>query len=172
MDRKSARLKAIKWICLSVLMLLVFTLQSTPSFLSIRGIKPVLLLPLAVSISMFEVEFAGIMSAMCCGLLWDISGESLFGAYGILFLAAGVATTLLMKHLLRNEWFNCLFLVAAFSLVIFSSQFLFTYAIYGYEHVEQIFLYRHLPMMAYTVAVSPALYFTVKLVERIKPQEG
>lgn len=152
-------------------MLLVFTLQSTPSFLSINDVKPVLLLPLAIAIPMFEAEWAGGFAALACGLLWDMAGESPFGSYGFLCLVAGVATGLLLKFLIRNEWFNFLFLVFVASTAVFSIEFLFTYAIQGYEEYSQVFFQKHLPMILYTTAVSPILYFAVKLIEKIKPEE-
>lgn len=152
-------------------MLFAFTLQSTPSFLEINGIKPILLLPLAIAIPMFEAEWAGGFAALACGLLWDMAGESLFGTYGFLCLVAGVATGLLLRFLLRNEWFNFVFLVFIASAVIFSMEFLFTYAIQGYELYGQVFFQKHLPMIVYTTAISPVLYFIVKLIERIKPEE-
>lgn len=160
----------LKWVVLSLFILFVFTLQATPSFLEILGVKPILLLPLAISIAMFEGEWIGGFAAMSCGLLWDISGESPFGAYGFLCLVFGVATGLLLKLLLRNEWFNCLFLVFAASVVIVLIEFLFTYAIRDYDAVGQVFLAKHLPTIFYTSLISPVIYFIVKLVEKIKPE--
>ena len=82
--------------------------------------KPLLLLPLAISIAMFEGEWVGGLVAMGCGLLWDMAGEAPFGSYGVLCLVVGVSTGLLLKLLLRNEWFNCLFIVFIASLFIVS----------------------------------------------------
>lgn len=171
MDQTTRNKRILKWVVLSLFMLLLFTLQSTPSFLEILGVKPVLLLPLAISIAMFEGEWAGGFAAMACGLLWDVSGESPFGAYGILCLALGVATGLLLRFLLRNEWFNCLALVFVSSFIVLSMEFLFAYAIQGYEEYGRVFLTKHLPMIAYTTAISPAVYYIVKTIERIKPEE-
>ncbi len=158
----------LKWIVLGVFILFVFTLQSTPSFLEIFEVKPILLLPLAISIAMFEGEWVGGLVAMACGLLWDMAGEAPFGSYGFLCLTVGVATGLLLKLLLRNEWFNCLFLVFSASAIIISLEFLFTYAIRDYTDVGQIFLTKHLPTIFYTSLVSPIIYFIVRLIEKIK----
>lgn len=171
MDRTTRNKRILKWIVLGFFMLFLFTLQSTPSFLEIMDVKPVLLLPLAVCIAMFEGEWAGGFAAMACGLLWDMSGESPFGSYGILCLTIGVTVGLLLKFLLRNEWFNCVALVFIASLIVFSLEFLFTYAIQGYDRFGQVFLTKHLPMIAYTTALSPVIYYIVKLIERIKPEE-
>lgn len=170
-DRTTRNKRIIKWVVLGLFTIIVFTLQATPSFLEIFGVKPVLLLPLAIAIPMFEGEWAGGFAALGCGLLWDMSSESPFGSYGFLCLVAGVATGLLLRFLLRNEWFNCMFLVFVASLVVFSLEFLFTYAIYSYEDYAQVFFTKHLPMIAYTTAVSPAIYYAIKLIEKIKPEE-
>ena len=170
-DRTTRNKRIIKWAVLVFFTIIVFTLQATPSFLEIFEIKPILLLPLAITIPMFEGEWSGGFAALGCGLLWDMSSESPFGSYGFLCLVAGVATGLLLKFLLRNEWFNCLFLVFVASFVVFSLEFLFTYAIYSYENYAPVFFTKHLPMILYTTAVSPIIYYIVKLIEKIKPEE-
>lgn len=171
MDRTTRNKRILKWVLLSFFMLFIFALQSTPSFLEINDIKPILLLPLAIAIPMFEAEWLGGFAALACGLLWDMAGESPFGSYGFLCLVAGVVTGLLLRFLLRNEWFNFVALVFVASTIIFSMEFLFTYAIQGYEQYGQVFVQKHLPLILYTTAVSPIVYFTVKLIEKIKPEE-
>ena len=43
--------EALKWICYSLLLLLLFGLQSSPALLRIGDVKPVLLIPAAVSVA-------------------------------------------------------------------------------------------------------------------------
>lgn len=167
-DRSTRNKLILKWVVFGFFILFVFTLQATPSFLEIFEVKPILLLPLAISIAMFEGEWVGGLVAMACGLLWDMAGEAPFGSYGFLCLVVGVATGLLLKLLLRNEWFNCLFIVFAASVIIISIEFLFTYGIRDYDNAGQIFLTKHLPMIFYTSFISPIIYSIVRLIEKIK----
>ena len=48
---KNAR-AALKWVCYSLLLLLCFGLQSSPALLRIGDIKPVLIIPAAISVAL------------------------------------------------------------------------------------------------------------------------
>ncbi len=163
---------ALKWVLLVLFILVLFTLQSTPGLFQIAGIRPILLIPAAVAVAMFEGEFIGAFVAMGCGLLWDLAGEAPFGAYALLCLLFGVITGLLLRLLLRCEWFNCVVLVLVFSFIVICAEFLFAYAIYGHTHIGTIFLQKHLPVVLYTTAVSPAVFFVVKKIEKLNPGEN
>ena len=47
---------ALKWVCYTLVLLLLFGLQSSPGLLSIGGVKPVLIIPAAISVALFENE--------------------------------------------------------------------------------------------------------------------
>ena len=63
--------------------------QETPGLLpEIGGARPVLLIPAAISIAMFESEFAGIGFGLLCGLFLDIGMGGVLGFHGLLLAAA------------------------------------------------------------------------------------
>ncbi len=57
--RKRSRGQIVKWICYALLGLLCAVLQTTPGLFQFGAAKPLWLLPLALSVAVFEGEFAG-----------------------------------------------------------------------------------------------------------------
>ena len=51
---KRAKIMVVKYVTYSLLMLVLYVLQSTPQLFSIAGIKPILVFPFAVAVSTFD----------------------------------------------------------------------------------------------------------------------
>ena len=71
----------LKWAVYSFVLLLLYTLQASPALFSIHGIKPVFVIPMAVSVALFENEAGAGAFGLAAGLLWDFSAGKLFGTY-------------------------------------------------------------------------------------------
>ena len=80
--RKSTR-TTIKWGLYVLLLFFLCGLQSAPGLFSIWGVKPVLVIPMAVAVAFFEREVATGIYGLLAGFLWDISAGKLFGFYGM-----------------------------------------------------------------------------------------
>ena len=67
------RYKIIRYFAYTIEILILYMVQETPGLLpEIGGARPVLLIPAAISIAMFESELAGIAFGLLCGLFLDI----------------------------------------------------------------------------------------------------
>ncbi|MFZ2539986.1 MAG: rod shape-determining protein MreD, partial [Oscillospiraceae bacterium] len=99
-------LPIIKWAIYSLLLLLLYTLQTTPHLFKLFGVKPVLILPLVVCISMYESVMSSAIFAMIAGLLWDISSDKLFGFNAIILLCCSVLISLVCIYYLRTKLIN------------------------------------------------------------------
>ena len=83
---KRAKIMVVKYVTYSLLMLVLYVLQSTPQLFSIAGIKPVLVFPFAVAVAMFDKQLAGGLFGLFAGILCDTSSNVLFGFQSILYL--------------------------------------------------------------------------------------
>ena len=63
----------IKWGIYAVLLLLLYCIQTAPSLLTIHHVKPVLLIPLAVCIALYEGEVGSAVFGLVTGFLWDFA---------------------------------------------------------------------------------------------------
>jgi len=153
----------IKWSLYTVILIILYALQTTPHFLEIGRIKPFLILPLAVCISLFESEMGSAVFGLVTGFLWDFSSGKIFGFYGIIIMICCVVITLLSMYLVRVNLINAIITVAAVCFILSIWDFVFYYLIWGYENVMLSFWQLILSSL-YTVIFAPPLYFIVRRV--------
>lgn len=158
--------RRIKWLCYALLLLVFYILQTTPMLFQILGIKPVLVVPFAVCLSLFESERAAAVYGVFGGMLWDIAANKLFGFRAILLMCCCIAVALLVMYLMRNHLWNAILLVSAVMLVIQILDYLFFYLIWGYEHSWIILLKYTLPTMVYTAVVTIPIYYLMRSVAK------
>ena len=96
------KLKALRYIIYSVLIILIFLLQS--SFrLSIFGYKAELLLPFLIAVSMFDGEKAGAVFGLLTGFLADYAADTAVGFHALFYMFACYFAGLLFQSLLRKN---------------------------------------------------------------------
>ena len=149
----------IKYSLYTVLIILLYVLQSTPGFLLIFDVKPNLAVPAAICIAMREGEFVGGLYGAFAGALCDLGGPYIFGLNAIIFLIAGTAAGLLVIYMLRPGVINFVFLTAGALFTRSLLDYLFHYAMWEYENVWMVLVYHLLPGVLYSAAVSPLCYF-------------
>ena len=161
---KKKLIAATKWMIYIVLVIFAYVLQSTPSLFQIMGAKPLLILPLVITIACYEGNMAGGLFAILGGLLWDISANRLFGFNAAIVLVLCVASALLIEYYMRLRFINIAFLNIG-ALVIHSLvDFLFYYAIWDYEKVWSVYLSKIVPQLFYTIFAIPIIYLLVHFI--------
>lgn len=152
----------IKWTLYALILFLAFILQTTPGFLELFGVKPVLILPVILSIAMFEGEWAGGVYGVVGGLFWDTAADRLLGFNAILMLIACVITGLLVMYLIRAKIWNSLLIVLSAALLQGLIDYFFYYLIWDYDFSYLILLKRVLPTAVYTTVISPLFFYLIR----------
>lgn len=160
--RREKLVSAIKWITYSLLLLLAYTLQTIPGMLEFFGAKPVWILPVALSVCMFEGVMGSAVLCTVTGLLWDISSDKLFGFNAVILIIMGTIIALLCIYYLRTKLINAVFFVAVTAVLQGLLDYLFYYSLWGYDNPIIILTSHILPTAVYTVLVSPLVFFLVK----------
>ena len=107
------RYKIIRYFAYTIEILILYMVQETPGLLpEIGGARPVLLIPAAISIAMFESELAGIAFGLLCGLFLDIGMGGVLGFHGLLLAAACYGVGLLTADLIQTNFLTSLLLAA------------------------------------------------------------
>lgn len=163
MNRR-AKITVIKYVTYSVLMMLLYVLQTDPYLLKIASFKPVLVFPFAVCVAMFDSQLAGGLFGMFAGILCDTSSAALFGFQSILYLAICVAVSLIVVYFMQPSAVNSLIFVGSGFAVRLFLEYFFYYLMWGYENHSVILMQNQLPVLLYTLAVTPLIFcFTRKL---------
>lgn len=151
-----------KYFTYVLLLLLLYVLQTTPRLFSIADVKPNLLIPAAVCISMYEGEFTGGILGALAGLLCDLGSFTIFGFNGILVLAGCVAVGLLTIYLMQLKIVNALLLGGGVLLVRGLVEYFFYFQMWGYEGAWRVLVFSTLPTVAYSTAAIVPMYFLVR----------
>lgn len=152
----------IKWALYALILFFAFILQTTPRFLELFGVKPVLILPVMLFIAMFEGEWAGGVFGVVGGLFWDTAADRLLGFNAILMLIICVITGLLVMYLIRANIWNSLLVVLSASLLQGVIDYFFYYLIWDYDFSYLVLLKRILPTTLYTTLISPLFFFLIR----------
>ena len=96
-----------RYVVYTVIFFLFYVLQNTPSLFSVRGIKPILLIPAAVVFAMYEGEFIGGIFGALAGMLCDMGGFFLFGFDAILTLVFSAVSGLFTSLAGTLETHSC-----------------------------------------------------------------
>ena len=143
-------------------------LQMAPRvFPAVFGARPLLLIPIVVSIAMFEGPVGGAAAGIAGGLLWDLYADRLFGFSALFLMAICCACGLLVRLLIRNNLLSALLLVTGSLLVQGLSDWCFNFVLFKEEELLFLLLYHVLPAMAYTLALSPLVYGLVYGITRV-----
>lgn len=149
-----------------LLLLLLYVLQTTPRLFSVGEVKPVLLVPAAVCIAMFEGELVGGILGALAGLLCDLASFTIFGFNGILVLGCCVAVGLLTTYLMQLKLTNALLLGFAALFLRGLLEFFFYFQMWGFENGHRIFLFSTLPCILYSTVVIIPMYYLAQRMKR------
>jgi len=152
----------IKYTAYGLLLLFLYVLQTTPGLFVILGSKPMLVVPAAIAIAMYEGEFTGGLYGAFAGLLCDMAGRMLFGFNGLFLTFFCIAAGLLVIYLMHCNVWNAMLYVFLAMLATGSLEFLFGYGMWGFYGVWRIYVFHTIPLILYTTAVTPLLFWLVR----------
>lgn len=131
-----------------------------------------LLLPLTVSVAMFEKEFAGLFYGLLAGALWDLASPATDGVYALFFTLAAFFCGLLTHFVFRNSFKSAAVLTAGVFLLFSAVSLTFICLVKDFSGVKY-YATVFLPRSAAVTAVSlPLSYYAVSFAEkRLRPEK-
>ena len=156
----------LKFSLYTLLLLALYVLQTVPGLFVVLGQKPIWVIPAAIAIAMLEGEFVGGIFGVLAGILCDMGGFSLFGFNAFFIGVFCIAAGLLIIYMMRCNLPNCLLFTGTVLLFRGSIEYLFAYGMWGYENVWKVYVYTVLPVVAYSTAIAPLVYFAVRGIHR------
>jgi len=154
----------IKYTAYGLILLFLYVLQTTPGLFVIFGSKPMLVVPAAIAIAMHEGEFTGGLYGAFAGLLCDMAGRMLLGFNGLFLAFFCIAAGLLIIYLMHCNVWNAMLYVFLTMLVTGSLEFMFGYGMWGFDGVWRIYAFHTLPLIIYTTAVTPLLFWLMRTI--------
>ncbi|MCI9551949.1 rod shape-determining protein MreD [Acutalibacter intestini] len=164
--------RTIRYLAYTLELLVLFMLQQTPGLLpTISGVRPVLVLPAAVVMAMFEEEVPAMAFGIVAGLFCDFG---LSGALGFHALVLGVLcffVSLLVQAYMRVNMVTAVLTGLWTMAVTLGGQWLYTYY-FHYSLPGYALTHHYVPKFFYTMLFVPLLYLLNKgLSEALGAQE-
>ena len=153
--------KYIRWAIFALLIGGACILQnSSGGLLELFGARVFLVIPVCISIAMFEREIPSALLGAFAGALWDISsGADGYNALVITLLCA--TASLLISHLMRNNIVTALVLGGGATLA-YELVYIIRLSFSGNPMYRALTFY--LPSLALTMVFIPVCYYVVKMV--------
>ena len=159
-----------RWFLYAVLLLLFYVFQCNPI---IRGYCPLLLIPLATSVAMWEGDLSSGIFGTVCGIMLDTAtGITVVGFSALWLLAACPFISLLTRFWVKKNFISYFIFNTAVVVLMAALDMLFLHWVW--EGAESIISFKKSILPAYGGAIffSVPVYFLVRLIySRSLPKE-
>lgn len=156
-SKRKRKLAVIRWTFFSLIIWFLFIFTTSGSFM-----KPNILIPLALCISMNEDVMPCAAVGTVCGFLNDLAFGKLIGFSAMLLLVGCVTVSLLFTHLLRHNFLNIFVLTALFSAAYFLLDYFLFYKLWHFEHDGILFREYIIPEFIITCVSLIILYPVIR----------
>ena len=162
----------IKRILLAVLVVFTAVAQHTDTALPrLFSVPPMLLVPVVVSIAMFERSTVGMIFGTMAGVLWDFATVRGDGYFSVLLCAVGFLSGAAVTYLMRNNIYSALVLGGIATTVCNVGYWLIFIRGKGYEGALSVLFSYYLPSVLYTMAYVFVYYYIVKFISELTAEK-
>ena len=155
----------LRFLAYSLEIVILYILGSTPHLLpEIFGSKPVLLLPVALSIAVFESETVAMSFGFVCGVLTDIGYSNAIGTFAIGLTIVCFVLGFVAHNFIAANFYNVMLSSLVIITLLMCIHFLFLYIFAGYDDACMYFVNHYISRIVQTVLCTIPLYFLNKFV--------
>lgn len=168
--RKAALRGFLRWLTYAAVLLLFYVMECNPI---IRGFCPLLLIPLATSVAMYEGDLAAGVFGVFCGLMLDIaSGITVTGFSALLLLCACPFISLISRFVIKKTFISHLILNAAVTVIMAGLDMVFVHWVWEGAQSSISFGKSVLPAYGGAIFWSIPVYALISfIVKRFRPKE-
>lgn len=158
------KLKFLRYVAYAIEVAVLYVLSGTPGFLpEILGVKPLLLLPVAITIAVFESEVTAMIFGLICGCLCDIGFGTNIGFYTIALTILCFAFGYAARNYFVTNFVNAMVIGAVTVTVLLFIHFLIFNAGNDMPNLCGHFVRHYLIKILYTLLFLPPLYWFNRL---------
>lgn len=159
----------LRWLLYATALLFFYLWSVDPL---IKGFCPLLLIPLATAVSMYESELAAGIFGTVCGLMLDMASGTIVGFSALWLLVCCPLISLLSQFWIKVNAFSHFVLNFAVSLLMGALDFLFLHWVWEGAESGISFVRSVLPAYLGAVAAALPVYFLVRMISvKLRPKE-
>lgn len=160
----------LRWLLYAAVLLLFYLFECNPI---IRGYCPLLIIPLATAVAMYEGDLAAGVFGTFCGLMLDMAnGVTVVGFSAIWLLCACPFISLLARFWIKATFISHFIVNAAVAVIMGAMDFLFLH--WMWEGAESVISLTGVVLPSYGGAIlfSVPIYFLITfIVNKLRPKE-
>lgn len=157
------KIKFLRYFTYVLEIVIFYVLSGIPGFLpSIMGVKPLLILPVAITIAVFEKEIPAMIFGLVCGALCDIGYTDAIGFYTISLTILCFFFGYCARNYFVTNFANAMAIGFTTIPVLICLYFLF-FVNGAVPHAGQLFLRHYITRILYTAVFLPPLFFLNRL---------
>lgn len=160
----------LRWLLYAAVLLLFYLFECNPM---IRGYCPLLLIPLATTVAMYEGDLASGVFGVFCGLMLDMAnGITVAGFSALWLLCACPFISLLARFWIKVTFVSHFIVNAAVTVIMGAMDFLFLH--WMWEGAESAITFASVVLPSYCGAIlfSIPIYFLITfIVNKLRPKE-
>ncbi len=159
------RFRVVKYTAYVLEIIIVYVIQSTPGLIpEVFGGKPIMLIPVAITIALFEREVSAVVFGVICGLITDMGYSGAVGYYGIVLAITCFVVSNLMENYIKTNMLTVMIIATISVPIIVFIQFAFYYIFVGYTDIWGFFVRHYVSRIIYTWVFTPVFYGINKFV--------
>lgn len=160
----------LRWLLYAAVLLLFYLFECNPL---IRGYCPLLIIPLATAVAMYEGDLAAGVFGTFCGIMLDIAnGVTIVGFSALWLLCACPFISLMSRFWVRVTFLSHFIFNAAVTVIMGAMDMLFLHWVWEGADSSISFVNSVLPAYTGAVLFSIPIYFLVRfIVNRLRPKE-
>lgn len=156
--KSQIRALIIKWAIYIACMLFFYSIMRSGAF---DSWQPVLIIPLAVSVALYERELSSCVFALFSGYLIDISCRYIFGFSAVWLMIVCLAASLMSRNLIKVNFVNFMWINITATVLHSSMSYLFNVFIWDIPNKEIILDRSIIPSAVSTVIISSFVFLFV-----------
>lgn len=155
--------KCVRFFAYVIEILIIYILEQTPNLIpSVYGVRPVILVPVAVMIALFEGHVVGAVFGFFIGLLLDVGATGGIGFYSIATTCLGFLAGNFAQKIIKFNLITSVAVAIAFIFAFYAVHFLVEFLFFGYADRFYALVNHYLTASLYTAVLSPLIYFFTK----------
>ncbi len=158
------KLKFLRYVAYALEIVILYVVSGIPNFMpSLFGAKPMLLLPVALTIAVLENEVPAMFLGMTCGILIDTGADARIGYYTFLLTVLCFVLGYCQRNFFITNFLNATIIGVLSVFGLLCLHFLLFCVFKGTEDLGQVFLKHYLVRFLYTIIFLPPLYWFNRL---------
>jgi len=154
---KRTKIGIIKWFSYILVITVLYSVQTTPNFIAIKGVTPNLIIAFSFFIAILSDQYNAIFIGALTGLFLDFSGTNIIGFSSIILMILFYFSSYIQEYYLKYKFTNSIFMFSA-NLFVYQLIVHIIYYFIWYQVGFNTFLLDAIFCYIYTLICSILLY--------------